>query len=100
MSTDCRIVPSSRVAGASGYSVPRAPYPIDLPLDGNEGLRPPKALLEAAARIDPETIRRYPGSAALTEKIAGRYGNDPSRGLVTAAGEAKPSRIGPLIRRN
>lgn len=93
MSANCRIVPSSRVAGATGYSVPRAPYAIDLPLDGNEGLRPPPALLAAAARIEPDTIRRYPSTAPLAEKIAARHDIDPSRVLVTAGGDDALDRI-------
>lgn len=89
----CLIVPSSRVAGASGYGIPRAPFPIDLPLDGNEGLRPPPELLAAAARIEPDTIRRYPGTGALTERLAERHGVDPSRVLVTAGGDDALDRI-------
>ena len=93
MSTDCRIVPSSRVAGATGYSVPRAPYAIDLPLDGNEGLRPPPALLAAAGQLSADAIRRYPSTAALAEKLGAKWGVDASRVLVTAGGDDALDRI-------
>lgn len=93
MADHCLIVPSSRVAGASGYGIPRAPFPIDLPLDGNEGLRPPPELLAAAAQIEPDTIRRYPSTAALAERLAARHGIDPSRVLVTAGGDDALDRI-------
>lgn len=93
MSTECRIVPSKRVAGASGYGIPRAPFAIDLPLDGNEGLRPPAALLEAAARIEPDAVRRYPSTAPLAEMLAARHGIDPSRVIVTAGGDDALDRI-------
>ncbi|MFO0590825.1 MAG: histidinol-phosphate transaminase [Polyangiaceae bacterium] len=93
MSTECRIVPSARVAGATGYGIPRAPFAIDLPLDGNEGLKPPAELLAAAAELTADEVRRYPSTAALTERLAARHGIDPSRVLVTAGGDDALDRI-------
>jgi len=93
MSTNRRIIPSPRVAGAAAYGIPRAPAPIDLPLDGNEGLRPPAALLAACVEIQPDTIRRYPGTATLTAALAARYQVDPARVLVTAGADDALDRI-------
>lgn len=93
MTSRHEIVPSPRVAGVSGYGIPRAPGVIDLPLDGNEGLRPPPSLMEACARIEPDAIRRYPKPAALTEALAARHGVDPSQVLVTAGGDDALDRV-------
>src|SRR5262245_57794603 len=93
MSTKCRIEPSPRMAGAVAYGIPRAAGPIDLPLDGNEGLRPPPALLAACAVIEPDTIRRYPSTAPLAAAIAERWGIDPSRVIVTAGGDEALDRL-------
>lgn len=93
MSTNCRIVPSPRVAGAVAYVIPRAPAPIDLPLDGNEGLRPPAALLQACADIEPDAIRRYPSSAGLAADLAARHGVDPAQVIVTAGADDALDRI-------
>jgi histidinol-phosphate aminotransferase len=93
MSSSFRVVPSPNVAGVSGYGIPRAPVPIDLPLDGNEGLAPPPALVEAAAQITPDMIRRYPSAAAFTAELAGRHGVDPARVLVTAGGDEALDRL-------
>jgi histidinol-phosphate aminotransferase len=82
-----QVEPSPRVAGISGYSVPRSALPIDLPLDGNEGLRPPPALLAACAEIQADAVRRYPSTGALAAALAARHGVDPGRVLVTAGAD-------------
>jgi histidinol-phosphate aminotransferase len=81
------------MAGAVAYGIPRAAAPIDLPLDGNEGLRPPAALLAACGGIEPDTIRRYPSTAALAATLAERFGVDPSRVIVTAGGDDALDRL-------
>jgi histidinol-phosphate aminotransferase len=93
MSTQRRIEPSPRMAGAVAYGIPRAAVPIDLPLDGNEGLRPPAALMEACARIEPDAIRRYPSTAALAATLAERFGVEPARVIVTAGGDDALDRL-------
>src|SRR5262245_48924296 len=93
MQTDRRILPSPRVAGISGYGIPRRALPIDLPLDGNEGLRPPPALLAACGAIPPDTVRRYPSTAALAAALAERHGVDPARVYVTAGADDALDRV-------
>lgn len=93
MSLERSIVPSPRVAGTSGYAVPRSALPIDLPLDGNEGLRPPPALLAACAEIGADTVRRYPSTAALAAALAARHEVDPARLLVTAGADDALDRV-------
>lgn len=93
MSTKCRIDPSPRMAGAVAYGIPRAAAPIDLPLDGNEGLRPPAALLAACAGIEPDMIRRYPSTAALAGILADRFGVEAARVIVTAGGDDALDRL-------
>ena len=93
MSTDRRVVPSPRVAGIAGYGIPRSALPIDLPLDGNEGLRPPPALLAACASIEPDTVRRYASTASLAAVLAARHGVDPDRVYVTAGADDALDRL-------
>ena len=75
------------LGGVTAYHVPRASAPVDLHLDGNEGAAPPAALLSQLAALDPESIRRYPSTDALTERLAQRVGVDPAHVLVTAGGD-------------
>ncbi len=93
MSTKHRIEPSPRMKGAIAYGIPRAAAAIDLPLDGNEGQRPPEALLLACSALAPDMIRRYPSTASLGEMLAARHGVDPSRVTVTAGGDDALDRL-------
>jgi len=79
--------PSPGVAGERAYHVPRHGAPIDLALNGNEGVAPPRALLTDLAAHDPELLRRYPSAAPLEAALAARFGLDPDRVLVTAGGD-------------
>ena len=79
--------PAPGVAGEVAYHVPRHGAPIDLPLNGNEGVAPPRALLTALAAADPELLRRYPSAAPLEAALARRFGLDPAAVLVTAGGD-------------
>jgi histidinol-phosphate aminotransferase len=82
-----RITPSSRLADLAAYRVPPPPVPVDLALDGNEGPRPPSAVLEGLADVDPEIVRRYPAASALERELASRWRVDPRRLLVTAGAD-------------
>lgn len=84
---ELRVVPTAGVSGRRAYGVPRAPGEIDLFLDGNEGLTPPRELMEALASAWPGAARRYPGASRLTEVLAGRLGVGAERVLVTAGGD-------------
>lgn len=82
-----RVVPAPRVAGVTGYGIPRAPGAIDLPLDGNEGAAPSDLVLGLREHIEADTLRRYPSSAELLALLAERWGVGPERVLVTAGGD-------------
>lgn len=81
------ITPSSTLAGLSPYSPPTPTHTIDLHLDANEGPGPSQSVLDAIARVSPDTIRRYPNAATLESKLAERLNIDPSRVLVTNGGD-------------
>ena len=75
------------------YAVPRAPFPIDLRLDGNEGQAPDTALLDAFRQCSSASIRQYPSSLALERAIAARYRIAPEQVLITAGGDDAIQRI-------
>lgn len=79
--------PSSRLAGIVPYRPQATAGPIDLRLDGNEGLLPDAALLEAARITDPELLRRYPSAHELESILAARHGVDPERVMVAAGAD-------------
>jgi histidinol-phosphate aminotransferase len=80
--------PSPAIVGIDAYKVPRHTAPIDLRLDGNEGLAPPRALLGRLAEADPATVlRTYPSRRELERLLAERAGIDPSRVIVTSGGD-------------
>lgn len=88
-----RPVPAPRVAGVTGYGIPRAPGVIDLPLDGNEGAAPSSAVMDLCATIAPDTLRRYPSTAAFAGLLAERWGVAADRVLVTAGGDDALDRL-------
>lgn len=85
--TPPRPTPSPAVASERAYAVPRHGAPIDLALNGNEGVAPPRALLAGLADADPELLRRYPSAAPLEAALAARFGLDAAQVLVTAGGD-------------
>lgn len=76
--------PAPSIEGTRPYSVPRPRCPVDLLLDGNEGLGPPAALLQSLQTQGPELMRRYPDEGVLQQVLASRYGLQPDQVLVTA----------------
>ncbi len=87
MSDAALLGPVPALAGVRPYHVPRHPAPIDLFLDGNEGLPAPADLLAPLATADAEMARRYPSAAALEARIAALHGVDPAQVLVTAGAD-------------
>ncbi len=79
--------PSPGVAGVTAYHVPRHPAPVDLYLDGNEGLIAPSGLLAALEDEGPDVLRRYPDARPLEAELARRLGVAPERLLVTAGAD-------------
>jgi HAD superfamily hydrolase (TIGR01548 family) len=79
--------PAPLVRTVRAYHVPRAGAPIDLPLDGNEGVAPPAAVLAAFAAEGPEALRRYPDARVLEAVLAARLGVAPAQVVATAGGD-------------
>jgi histidinol-phosphate aminotransferase len=75
------------------YRPPRSPRPIDLHLDGNEGIDPDPGILEVLAREGSAAVRRYPRAASLRERIAARWGVPVERVAVTAGVDDALDRI-------
>ena len=73
-------VPAPVVAQITAYSVPKAPAPTDLALDGNEGARPDAWLYDTLT--DVEALRRYPNARPLEAKLAARHGLSPEQVVV------------------
>ncbi len=88
-----RIRPNAAVEGATFYSVPRPSAPIDLRLDGNEGVAPPFELLERLCDFGPEVMRCYPDSKPLEAALAERWELAPDQVLVTAGADEALDRI-------
>ena len=80
-------VPVPMMSGATAYSAARHPAPVDLYLDGNEGAAPPETLLAALNGMGSDLLCRYPDAAPLERELAGRFGVDPARVVVTAGGD-------------
>lgn len=83
----------ARLDPAAAYPKrPSAPAGV-LRLDSNEGPRPPRALLEELAALEPELLRRYSDASALEAVIADRIGVSPERVVVTAGADEALDRI-------
>lgn len=76
--------PTTAIADLGVYRPPRSPRPIDLYLDGNEGIEPPQQILEALGPDPIDLLRRYPRAGGLQARIADRWGVPPERVAVTA----------------
>lgn len=87
MSASDSFQPNDGVAQVAAYSVPRAPTPIDLRLDGNEGMPPPPEFLRDLAASDPEMLRRYPDPKPAEKFLADRLGISADEILVTAGAD-------------
>lgn len=84
--------PNPAVARGKPYSVPRAPVPVDLVLDGNEGpALAPEDLAPLAANR--EAVRRYPQAGALESALAARVGLEAAQCLVSAGGDDLIDRV-------
>jgi HAD superfamily hydrolase (TIGR01548 family) len=79
--------PVASLRAVRSYSPPRHPAPIELRLDGNEGMEPPAELLAELARQGPAVLRQYPSAAALESLLAARWAVAPAAVLVTAGGD-------------
>ena len=84
---------STRRLAEKPYSVPRSTTPIDLYLDGNEGVGVPDAVISALARVTPEVLRGYPSRERVERKLAERIGVEAECVLVTAGGDDAIDRV-------
>lgn len=82
-----------RVASLAAYKVPRHPAPIDLFLDGNEGLSPPPEVLGWLADAPVDVVRRYPSARDLEARLAQLHGVDPAQVMVAAGGDDAIDRL-------
>ncbi len=85
--------PAPGITRITAYKVPRPPTPVDLHLDGNEGLAPPQAVLQSLATRDAELLRRYPEAHSLQEQLAERLEVPPGHLLVTAGADDAIDRL-------
>ncbi len=79
--------PVGAVEGLLPYSTEPVLQPVDLRLDGNEGVVPPVEVFEAARRAGVERVRSYPSAAELERELAARIGCAASMVLVTAGAD-------------
>jgi len=82
MSARQTLSPVPALEGVVPYKLVRHPAPVDLLLDGNEGLAPKAELLQRVVDAGPEIARRYPSAASLESIVAARFGVHPSQVLV------------------
>lgn len=80
-----RVAVHAAIASRGVYSVPRAPGPIELHLDANEGDVPWQGLEDCIR--ESRNLRRYPSATELEAALAARFGVKPSQVIVTAGGD-------------
>ncbi|MAD60272.1 MAG: TIGR01548 family HAD-type hydrolase [Myxococcales bacterium] len=79
--------PSNAVLNTSTYSPYKHLAPIDLKLDANEGPPLPISISNALADISIDTLRRYPSTQDLCQRLAKRFKISPNQLLVTAGAD-------------
>ncbi len=87
------LTPSPFLTDVTAYKTPLAATPVDLFLNGNEGIAPPSEVLEAALRAGVEAVRRYPDNTEIESLIAERLGIPTDRLVVTAGADDALARI-------
>lgn len=87
------LTPSPFLTGVTAYSTPLASTPVDLYLNGNEGIAPPPAVLEAALKAGVEAVRRYPDNGEIESLIASFLKVSPERVAVTAGADDALARV-------
>lgn len=82
-----------RVRSITRYEPSRAPQPIDLRLDANEGAPPPMEWLARVASECAGDVSRYTDAGELERALAGRFNVDPARVVVTAGADDALERV-------
>ncbi len=85
--------PAVRLANVRAYDPPARRWTTDLRLDANEGAPPGGPVFTALRACDSESLRRYPDTGSLEASIAGRWGIDPHRVVVTNGGDDAIDRV-------
>jgi histidinol-phosphate aminotransferase len=83
----CAWTPNPALVTLAPYDPARPAPPVDLHLDGNEGVGPSPELVERISRFSVDVFRRYPDAAPLEELLAARLGVARERVLVTAGAD-------------
>lgn len=87
------VLPAGRLRGLSPYEPP-APSPfVDLVLDANEGAAPSESVAGLLSGLGAEEIQRYPSTRGLERVIAGMYGVDAGRVVVTNGADDAIDRV-------
>jgi histidinol-phosphate aminotransferase len=84
---ELRVRPVAALEGLRPYATEAVLQPVDLRLDGNEGIEPPESVFDAARAAGVGSVRTYPSAAELERVLAERVGCDPSMVLVTAGAD-------------
>lgn len=82
-----RLSPAPAFAGVTGYRSPRPNCPVDLRLNGNEGIAPPSELLEYLRSCGPDVMRYYPDAEPFEKMLAERHGVGIENVMVTAGAD-------------
>lgn len=85
--------PVAPIRDATPYRVPRAPTPIDLYLDGNEGVLPSEAVFDGVDDLDARALQRYPKATELEARLAEDLGVDTDQLVVTAGADDAIDRV-------
>ena len=88
-----KLKPSPLILGQSAYRPVRPSTPIDLYLDGNEGLLRNGDTLDKLFKADPELLRSYPNSAQTEARIAGKLGVASDQVLLTSGADDALERL-------
>ncbi|HEV8480885.1 MAG TPA: TIGR01548 family HAD-type hydrolase [Candidatus Eisenbacteria bacterium] len=85
--------PAPTMSGVRAYAPARPEAPIDLHLDGNEGVGPPPSFLEELGPLPLDVVRLYPDAHALEALLAARLGVPTPCVMVTAGADEGLDRL-------
>jgi histidinol-phosphate aminotransferase len=85
--------PAPAMTRVRTYHPARPAAPVDLRLDGNEGVGPTPEFLERFGTIPVELVRRYPDARPLEALLASRFGVSPASVMVTAGADEGLDRL-------
>lgn len=86
-------MPVEALRGVRAYATPGWPGPIDLFLDGNEGVEPDAAAMDRLKALGTDVLRRYPSAREFEAQVASELEIDPACVLVTAGADEAIDRV-------